>query len=107
MQNSTRLAYEKEFHNDDVERIDARKLPSYFVNDITYLPHEESLKLLGDLNGQKVLNYGVGEGASTDWILQRGAQEVIGIDISEKMIERARSNIISDKVKFFVMNADR
>jgi len=106
MNGGSRLDYEKKFHDDNIERVEARKMPSYFVNDITYLPHEESLRRLGDLKGKRLLNYGVGEGGSTDWILEMGAQEVVGIDISEGMIKRARNNIPSERAKFLVMDAE-
>lgn len=49
------------------------------------------LNLLGDVKGRTVLDLACGEGKFTRIIKQRGARHVIGVDISKKMIEFARS----------------
>ena len=46
--------------------------------------------LLPDLRGRRVLDLGCGFGWFCRWARDRGAAHVIGIDISEKMLARAR-----------------
>src|SRR5215469_8585283 len=47
--------------------------------------------LLPDLCGLKVLDLGCGFGWFCRWARQQGAAHVLGIDISEKMLARARA----------------
>jgi len=42
-----------------------------------------------DLAGASVLDAGCGSGAQAEWLLDRGA-DVVGIDLSPRMIEEAR-----------------
>jgi 2-polyprenyl-3-methyl-5-hydroxy-6-metoxy-1,4-benzoquinol methylase len=45
--------------------------------------------LLPDLNGQKVVDLGCGYGWFCRWAVEQGAQSVLGLDVSQKMLERA------------------
>jgi ubiquinone/menaquinone biosynthesis C-methylase UbiE len=45
--------------------------------------------LLPDLRGRKVLDLGCGFGWFCRWARQQGATEVLGVDVSEKMLARA------------------
>lgn len=47
--------------------------------------------LLPDLGGRKVLDLGCGFGWFCRWARENGAEEVLGIDVSEKMLARART----------------
>jgi ubiquinone/menaquinone biosynthesis C-methylase UbiE len=47
--------------------------------------------LLPDLNGLKVLDLGCGFGWFCSWVRQHGAAHVLGIDLSENMLARARA----------------
>ena len=47
--------------------------------------------LLPDLRGRRVLDLGCGFGWFCRWALQAGAARVLGIDVSEKMLARARA----------------
>lgn len=49
------------------------------------------MNLIGDLSGKKVADMACGEGWLTRAIRKAGAAEVVGADISEGMIELARS----------------
>jgi toxoflavin synthase len=49
------------------------------------------MKLIGDLNGKKVLDVACGEGHFTRILSQAGASKVVGLDISERMIALARA----------------
>jgi toxoflavin synthase len=48
------------------------------------------LKLIGDVKGKRVLDVGCGDGHYTRMLRKAGAAEVVGIDISDRMIELAR-----------------
>jgi SAM-dependent methyltransferase len=48
------------------------------------------LDLLGDLSGREVLDLACGEGFLTRAVRQRGAARVVGVDVSEKMVDLAR-----------------
>jgi SAM-dependent methyltransferase len=45
--------------------------------------------LLPDMNGQKVVDLGCGYGWFCRWAVEQGAQSVLGLDVSQKMLERA------------------
>ena len=47
---------------------------------------------IGNLKGKAVLDLACGEGLFTRKMVERGASQVEGVDISEKMIELARNN---------------
>jgi toxoflavin synthase len=48
------------------------------------------MKLIGDIEGKRVLDVACGEGHFTRMLHSAGAAEVVGIDISERMIDLAR-----------------
>ncbi len=48
------------------------------------------LKLIGDVQGKRVLDVACGEGYFTRMLRKAGAAEVVGIDISDRMIDLAR-----------------
>jgi 2-polyprenyl-3-methyl-5-hydroxy-6-metoxy-1,4-benzoquinol methylase len=49
------------------------------------------LKLLGDVHGKRVLDVACGDGHVARMLRMAGAAEVVGVDISERMIELARA----------------
>ena len=55
-----------------------------------HLEHFTLFKLLGNLRGKSVLDLACGEGFYTRFIKQSGAARVVGIDISQGMIDLAR-----------------
>jgi SAM-dependent methyltransferase len=56
-----------------------------------HVEHFTMFELLGDLSGKSVLDLACGEGFFTRFIRQRGAESVVGVDISPAMIELARA----------------
>ncbi|MCF7920085.1 MAG: class I SAM-dependent methyltransferase [Candidatus Cloacimonetes bacterium] len=48
------------------------------------------LEACGNINGKKILDCGCGEGRFSRMLAKRGAANVLGIDLCEKMIEAAR-----------------
>jgi toxoflavin synthase len=55
-----------------------------------HLEHFTLFKLLGDLSGKSVLDLACGEGFYMRFIKRRGAARVVGVDISQGMIDLAR-----------------
>ncbi|MBI3801114.1 MAG: class I SAM-dependent methyltransferase [Deltaproteobacteria bacterium] len=55
-----------------------------------HLEHFTLFKLLGDLQGKSVIDLACGEGFYTRFIKRRGAARVVGVDISQGMINLAR-----------------
>lgn len=47
--------------------------------------------LVGDVAGSRVVDLGCGAGGLCRWLRKEGAAEVLGVDISEKMLKVARS----------------
>jgi ubiquinone/menaquinone biosynthesis C-methylase UbiE len=62
-----------------------------------------------DPAGKTVLDYGCGYGLIVDRLVERGAREVVGVDISEKLVEEARARAaaagITDRTRFLVADA--
>jgi toxoflavin synthase len=56
---------------------------------LRYAAYASFFKILGDLKGKSVLDLACGDGFITQKIKQLGAKSVLGIDVSEKMIEIA------------------
>lgn len=54
------------------------------------------LKLIGDIRGKKVVDVACGEGYFTRKLRRLGAAEVVGFDVSERMIELAQAQEASD-----------
>ncbi len=63
--------------------------------------------LLGDLTGLSVLDMACGEGHYTRKLKQRGAEHVVGVDLSESMIELAREQEVRQPlgVKYVCLDA--
>ncbi|NET42961.1 class I SAM-dependent methyltransferase [Okeania sp. SIO2B3] len=57
-----------------------------------YLEQPATFSLLNNIKGKKVLDAGCGPGACTEKLVNKGA-EVVGIDISEKMLELAKVRV--------------
>jgi SAM-dependent methyltransferase len=56
--------------------------------------------LLPELRSKKVLDLGCGFGWHCRYVREQGAQSVIGVDISKKMIERARESTNDSAVEY-------
>lgn len=63
-------------------------LPNFGPN----MPTEESLKLFGDLKGKKVLDICCGSGHSMKYMMENGAAEVWGLDLSDQQISNAKKH---------------
>jgi ubiquinone/menaquinone biosynthesis C-methylase UbiE len=61
---------------------------------------------LGSLSFKNCLEIGCGTGKNTGWLVQK-AQQVTAVDLSESMLEKAKSKIMSDKVQFIQADINR
>lgn len=60
--------------------------------------------LLPDLTGKAVLDLGCGYGYNCKDFIKRGASKVVGIDLSEKMLDIARSEADSPNIEYRCMD---
>lgn len=72
------------------------------ANDLIEQPAMQ--KLLPDLSGKSVLDLGCGYGHNCIDFVKRGAVGVVGIDISEKMLEVAKSESADEKIRYINMS---
>ena len=61
------------------------------------------LSMMPDLNGKKVLDLGCGFGEHCKMFLDNGAKNVVGIDISKKMLEVAKKTNSDPKIEYINM----
>ena len=61
-------------------------------------------KLLPDLSGKSVLDLGCGYGHNCIDFVSRGAVNVVGVDISEKMLEIAKTESAHEKIRYINMS---
>jgi ubiquinone/menaquinone biosynthesis C-methylase UbiE len=64
----------------------------------TWFPLEYAYHLLGDVRGQRVVDFGCGSGANSVHLALRGAA-VVGLDISESLIALARERLAANGVE--------
>lgn len=64
--------------------------------------NEEEIGLLSDVKGAKVLDLGCGAGESLDYLCNKGAIEIWGIDISKQQILKAQNRFPKFKNNFIV-----
>jgi ubiquinone/menaquinone biosynthesis C-methylase UbiE len=71
------------------------------IDGLDAMPEWPALKaLLPDLRGMRVLDLGCGFGWFCRWARQNGAAQVLGIDVSEKMLARARETTKDEAVGY-------
>lgn len=63
----------------------------------------ELRKMLPNFEGKRVLDLGCGFGWHCKFAIENGAKSVIGVDISEKMLNEAKNKIKSEYVKYICM----
>jgi ubiquinone/menaquinone biosynthesis C-methylase UbiE len=63
--------------------------------------------LLPDLRGRKVLDLGCGFGWFCRWVRENGAAHVLGIDVSEKMLARARTTTPDTEITYTRADMER
>lgn len=63
----------------------------------------ELKKMLPDFQGKRVLDLGCGFGWHCRYAIENDAKSVIGVDISQKMLNEARSKTKSEKIQYICM----
>jgi 2-polyprenyl-3-methyl-5-hydroxy-6-metoxy-1,4-benzoquinol methylase len=62
--------------------------------------HADLLSLLPDVNGRRVLDLGCGVGQFARYLATQGAAEVLGVDLSERMLALARAEWAHPRVTY-------
>lgn len=63
------------------------------------LDRKATIETLSKYNFENVLELGCGTGKNSEWLITK-AKFVIGLDFSEEMLNKAKSKIASDKIRF-------
>ena len=75
------------------------ELAETYVREVETNPYNANLEfpgttaLIPDVNGKRVLDAGCGTGRYTEWLLDQEATAVVGVDVSEEMLERATERL--------------
>jgi SAM-dependent methyltransferase len=78
------------------------------VEGLDGVPEWPALKvMLPDTNGLRVVDLGCGFGWFCRWARQNGAAEVVGLDLSEKMLARARATTCDGSISYERTDLDR
>jgi SAM-dependent methyltransferase len=64
------------------------------------MEHDDLLRLLPDVQGQRVLDLGCGAGQLALHLATGGAAEVLGVDVSERMLAHARAEYAHPRVTY-------
>ena len=83
------------------EEYESLRLRPGNANDLIVNP--ELLSLLPDLMGKSVIDLGCGAGDLVKDCLDRGAETVLGVDISERMIRKAQETGHDGRAEFRVL----
>jgi len=76
-------------------------------NNYNKLQEQPAIKsLLPDLKGKRILDLGCGYGESCSYFIEKGAQKVVGIDISKKMLEVARKENSHENIEYLEKSMD-
>src|SRR5262245_12315888 len=63
--------------------------------------HADLLSLLPEVKGRRVLDLGCGVGQLARYLATQGAAEVLGVDLSERMLALARTEWVHPRVTYF------
>lgn len=101
MKGKTEIYDDADFFN---KYLDLRK-EKYNYNDMIEQPIV--FGLLGDVKGKRVLDIGCGYGCMSVRIADEGAAYVLGTDVSERMIEKARSENARENIDYDIVSAEK
>ena len=65
--------------------------------------HKKCISICGEVKGKKILNIGSYNGWFEKEMINRGAKEIVGIDINDKFLKMAKNNV--PKAKYLKMSA--
>ena len=72
------------------------------ANDLIEIP--QLFALIGDVAGKNILDLGCGAGEHDKKLIEKGASHVLGIDISQKMIELAIKENSDERIEYKIMS---
>lgn len=72
-----------------------------------YLTRPATRALVPALNGGRVLDAGCGAGINLQWLLDNGATEIVGVDVSPAMIAIARKEAPAEQVSLHIANLEQ
>ena len=72
-----------------------------------YLTRPSTRALTPVMDGGRVLDAGCGAGINLQWLLDQGASEVVGVDVSPAMIALARQEAPADQVSLYVADLEQ
>ena len=81
-----------------------KKLRDSDTNSNDLLEQPAMRKLMPDLTGKAVLDLGCGYGHNCAEFVEKGAAKVVGVDISEKMLEVAKAESTDEKITYLNMS---
>ena len=64
--------------------------------------NEEEINLFNSLQNKSILDLGCAQGKSLEYLLNKGASEIWGIDISEEQIQKAKERFPQFKDNFYI-----
>lgn len=71
------------------------------LNSIKYMPrYRKYMEFIGNIKNKRILDIGCSFGMFEQLTIKKGCREVIGIDINQKQLKNARSQVKDEKVKF-------
>ncbi len=74
----------------------------FSANELIEIP--QLFELIGDVTNLSILDLGCGTGKHDRKLVEKGARKVVGIDLSNNMINEAMKNTHSDKIEYKVMS---
>ncbi|MCR2044196.1 class I SAM-dependent methyltransferase [Anaerosalibacter massiliensis] len=98
-------------NRDSVSLDSYEKMAKYYFKEVdtksfnAYYERPGLTSIIGDVEGMKVLDAGCAAGWYTNWLLEKGADEVIAIDFSPKMIDMTKIRV-KDKENVKVIQHD-
>lgn len=72
------------------------------ANELIEIP--QFFNLIGDVDGKTILDLGCGAGDHDRKLIELGAKSILGIDLSEKMINEAKKTTDNNKITYKVMS---
>ena len=90
------------YDNDEFFKGYQSKRGALSANDLLEIP--QLFELIGDVNNLSVLDLGCGTGGHDRKLVELGAKRVLGVDLSNNMINEAKRKTISDKIEYRVMS---
>lgn len=62
--------------------------------------------MLPDLTGKRVIDLGCGFGWFSRWARENGALSVLGLDVSEKMLSRAKTDTADGMIEYRIQDLE-